>query len=908
MLQHLGAALVLLVAGALAASANDCSDQAAERTDEQLKSAHQSVDYEGPSLADLRARIRVCVELTEQRPSAKARWLTLHWLDLILQDKHGEAEPVAREALALLLEELDAVPPAAGPGAKIHAAAPRNTEALKEGIVEARAHLAYTLEQRGRIADAQWQLRRGIVAAYDLQNARLLGDQSYRLAETYRRLGQLTVARRFFEAADEAFGKAGQQHKQMFVTIKLGSIARELGDVADALQKHTLARDYFADQRNYREMVAEIELARDHLARCRGTVSFRDVDAAADSGPGPFPCSLALAASHAQAALDHPLPLPEQLLDAATLLVDIANQRRKSAPLDVVPDMADRLHEIEELISTSKNVLASAAAHPLQQIEFARVAIDHYASLADVASVQRYGEQGTALVRHVASAFAGVRDGYLAWMEATQSFMNTYVSALYRHEPARLLRVLETYYSEPPAYSERFSGLTRAQAEAVEVERYEAFLRAERQLVDAQYTRERASSSAEAEYAAKLVARRTAKRDSAREAFLLSVPRAESPPATTIAPAVLPEPRAGELYLRYFVQAEVSFVVVRAGSETTYVDLPSRADARALVNQALTALAGVNVSVYERQQALRALRALFPWQVLEHYPDAERLVIVPDDVMHKVPFSAIPLGAKDELRWLGARFEVVRADSLYRYYAELPSTPSNDRDEVVIFADPEFGQGNLGTTFREPLFSDWVASLERLSFTVLEAERIAKLFPSARPTLYLRKSATANVLLSEPVRNAKVLHIATHGYFNPATPDIVGIAAASVDKQNQPTNGFISAARLLRSRFRNNLIVVSGCETMRGTGYAGQGVNSISQGFLAQGAGSVIGTLWEVGDRSTADFIGVFYRALRDSEGNAVAALKQARFEQSRRGLGDPRHWAAFVFESSNTRFTQQVF
>lgn len=66
--------------------------------------------------------------------------------------------------------------------------------------------------------------------------------------------------------------------------------------------------------------------------------------------------------------------------------------------------------------------------------------------------------------------------------------------------------------------------------------------------------------------------------------------------------------------------------------------------------------------------------------------------------------------------------------------------------------------------------------------------------------------------------------------------------------------------------------------------------------MLAQGADSVIGTLWPVSDAATATFMTKFYSQLAENGGDAAAALDgaQAEFRTSRRYRA-PRHWAGFV-------------
>ena len=88
---------------------------------------------------------------------------------------------------------------------------------------------------------------------------------------------------------------------------------------------------------------------------------------------------------------------------------------------------------------------------------------------------------------------------------------------------------------------------------------------------------------------------------------------------------------------------------------------------------------------------------------------------------------------------------------------------------------------------------------------------------------------------------------------------------------------------------------------MRGKGYSGWGIRSVADGFLVQGAGSVIGTLWRVADSATATLMASCYRELRASNGDSALALGVAQRElAASQQFSDPYYWAGMVLESSN--------
>jgi CHAT domain-containing protein len=173
----------------------------------------------------------------------------------------------------------------------------------------------------------------------------------------------------------------------------------------------------------------------------------------------------------------------------------------------------------------------------------------------------------------------------------------------------------------------------------------------------------------------------------------------------------------------------------------------------------------------------------------------------------------------------------------------------------------------------------------------------------------LREEATADALMDPKMLNSKILHIASHGYFNESMPDIVGIVVARPDGASSDGPGFVTMTRLLSKPIRSNMVVISGCETLRGEAFAGEGLNSLSRGVLSQGAGSVIGTLWPIPDRPTARFMEEFYTKLKVHDGDAGRALNQTKKAFMSMGrYKHPYYWSGFILTSTNKYFDSDVF
>jgi CHAT domain-containing protein len=88
---------------------------------------------------------------------------------------------------------------------------------------------------------------------------------------------------------------------------------------------------------------------------------------------------------------------------------------------------------------------------------------------------------------------------------------------------------------------------------------------------------------------------------------------------------------------------------------------------------------------------------------------------------------------------------------------------------------------------------------------------------------------------------------------------------------------------------------------------AGEGPIGLSQAFLRSGAKSVIATLWQVPDTSTALLMREFYRHLLGNQRDAATALQLAQDHIRRQAKwSDPYFWAGFQL-ISKTRMERNV-
>jgi CHAT domain-containing protein len=145
----------------------------------------------------------------------------------------------------------------------------------------------------------------------------------------------------------------------------------------------------------------------------------------------------------------------------------------------------------------------------------------------------------------------------------------------------------------------------------------------------------------------------------------------------------------------------------------------------------------------------------------------------------------------------------------------------------------------------------------------------------------------------------QVLHLATHGYFNKASPLLSGLEFEP-DRSN---DGMLRVHEILDLPLRADLVTLSACDTALGSGYfaelpIGDEFVGLNRAFLVAGSASVMATLWQVDDRASVSMMKQFYGRLRKSgdDRSAAGALAFAQRALHRSPqLGHPYYWAAYV-------------
>lgn len=140
-----------------------------------------------------------------------------------------------------------------------------------------------------------------------------------------------------------------------------------------------------------------------------------------------------------------------------------------------------------------------------------------------------------------------------------------------------------------------------------------------------------------------------------------------------------------------------------------------------------------------------------------------------------------------------------------------------------------------------------------------------------------------------------VIHLAMHGILDSRAPMLSSLVFT--EDGDSLENNFLQAYEISKLNLNADLVVLSACETGYGKFEKGNGIASLARSFMYAGASSLVVSLWQVNDFSTARIMQFFYENLAKGMGKAEA-LRTAKLDYiktSKGILSHPAFWSPFV-------------
>ncbi len=270
-----------------------------------------------------------------------------------------------------------------------------------------------------------------------------------------------------------------------------------------------------------------------------------------------------------------------------------------------------------------------------------------------------------------------------------------------------------------------------------------------------------------------------------------------------------------------------------------------------------------NLAPLEEQS--KKLYDLVVGPVLPHLSGARYLGIVPHSHLHYLSFSSL---------YDGESYLIEKHPLFFSPSASVLEYTFNRKQKhegpvkVLAMGNPDLGSLNYDLPLAE-----------------LEANAIRWDFPEV--TILTREKASES-WLQKNISKFQIIHIASHGEFDPVNPLFSSLKLARDDE----ADGNFEVNEVFGLDIKADLVTLSACQTGLGEITGGDELVGLNRAFIYAGTHAILSSLWRVSDISTAVLIKHFYRNY--IEVNKGESLRKAQL-QVKRLYPHPSYWAGFI-------------
>jgi CHAT domain-containing protein len=317
--------------------------------------------------------------------------------------------------------------------------------------------------------------------------------------------------------------------------------------------------------------------------------------------------------------------------------------------------------------------------------------------------------------------------------------------------------------------------------------------------------------------------------------------------------------------------------------------------------------------------------------VLQKIKAKAKLIIIPHDVLYKIPFEALFASTQkqNQNNYSKLDYLIKTFDISYHYSASLYVNGLKNKSELfaeekspqksfIGFAPVFAKNDNTGYTLANSnhfaLLSSGTNELLRsvlvdekrfdeLKYSEWEVKAIISLFSGKAKgetgIAYFYSDANEQSF-KENAKDYRIVHIASHSFINEEHPEISAVVFAQPTDSLTSDDGILYSGESYNLDLNADLVVLSSCESGLGKLIRGEGMMALTRGFLYSGADNIIFSLWKIPDKQTSELMIEFYNQMLSNKTYAES-LRQAKLMLIENELtARPRSWASFVLVGTN--------
>lgn len=331
------------------------------------------------------------------------------------------------------------------------------------------------------------------------------------------------------------------------------------------------------------------------------------------------------------------------------------------------------------------------------------------------------------------------------------------------------------------------------------------------------------------------------------------------------------------------------------------------------------------LAVFDAKYSREAYDVLFG-DMLKYVPKGATLVIVPDEALGAMPFSALVMALPEAEKIVSGKFTSFSTGVEYlsdRYriqYAQsataLTFMRSLEQDSLsdglaLAVCDPVYSEkdprgGASGEKamsimseairwWRKPRGND--GEFERSEAVAEIAKSLEAVF-QVKLTVLSGLKAKEESVVGLPLSKYKYITFGTHVILDSAIPWFrQPVIVLSQVGNNDGYNGFLTLGRIMQMKIPAETVTLPDCESPEGSGISGQFAMDMGRAFQFAGTRSVLMTIWPNHSKTLASFNAAYLENIKAGK-EPAEAVEQARAEIRGAGMEHPYYWAQYIVAS----------
>jgi len=345
---------------------------------------------------------------------------------------------------------------------------------------------------------------------------------------------------------------------------------------------------------------------------------------------------------------------------------------------------------------------------------------------------------------------------------------------------------------------------------------------------------------------------------------------------------------SGDLFLETFQSENQYYFIAFDQTEHHLLEIPTSSINKKVEEYIDIVSSRPEVSLDKDQRFMdisHEIYSVFLSPILNQFTNKKRLLIVPDGLLGSIPFESLITDKSNPQSFLIHELNITY---LYASHQVIDKKPNLEKVSILSLA-PQFEN-----SFSQVRSCDR-DSLSSLPYAKKESEFLGQLFSGT----FLNSKSVKKSDLLDNIGSHDIIHIATHACINESNPMLNEIHFSDTYLTNSEIENQLASPEL---------IVLGACHTANGKYIEGEGLLSLSKGFLQAGSKCIHSSLWAIDDYSSSEIIKGMFTNLKTgkTKSEALRSSKLAFLEKADGLRAHPYFWAGIIQTGEDSSLFEQ--